>query len=505
MFPRASGILLHPTSLPGPFGIGDLGDDAYRFVDFLAGAGQHLWQMLPLGPTGYGDSPYQCLSAFGGNPMLISPARLVAEGLLDADSLADIPPFPRDRVDFGAVGSFKSSLLRQSFDIFRERAGTDLRSEFASFCHCNVSWLDDLALFMALKQAHGLASFENWEDGIRKHQAKTVAEWKSKLKQEVAFQQYQQFIFFRQWSALREYCAERAVKLIGDIPIFVALDSASVWAHPEMFFLDDGRRPTLVAGVPPDYFSKTGQLWNNPLYRWDVMARDGYAWWVERFRATLAFVDIVRLDHFRGFAKYWEIPAGNETAEHGRWADGPGADLFEKLSAELGEVPIIAEDLGTITPDVIELRERLGYPGMRVLQFAFISGNSDDVHLPHNYPSNCVVYTGTHDNNTTLGWFRGEAAVTTLSEETRRLERERVLKYTGTGGEQINWDLIRLAFMSVADTAIIPLQDILGLGGDSRMNTPGTADCNWSWRFEDGMLTSDLKAKLADLTVVYGR
>ena len=505
-FPRESGILLHPTSLPSRFGIGDLGEDAYRFVDFLAGARQHLWQMLPLGPTGYGSSPYQCLSAFAGNQLLISPVRLVEAGLLDQVYLKNVPDFPKDKVDFELVAAFKGELLRRSFETFESSTHKGFAERFDAFCAQNRAWLDDFSLFMAVKEAHGFSAWTEWEEDIRDRDAGAMQRWARLLHREVRRYKYEQFLFFCQWSDLRKYCAERQIRLVGDIPIFMAADCDSVWSHRDMFWLDVSGRPTVVAGVPPDYFSRTGQLWDNPLYRWDVMAADGYKWWMDRFRATFGVVDVVRIDHFRGFEKYWEIPAGSKTAIEGRWVDGPGPDFFKRMVAELGNVPVIAEDLGIITPEVVQLREEFGFPGMRVLQFAFISGQPDDLHLPHNYPRNCVAYTGTHDNETVVGWFKGEdAAATTLGEDGRRNERERVLRYIGTSGSDINWDLIRLAMMSVANTVIFPLQDVLGLGDVARMNTPGTVARNWSWRFNGETLTSDAGHRLAELTATYGR
>jgi 4-alpha-glucanotransferase len=504
VFPRESGVLLHPTSLPGPFGIGDLGDEAYRFVDFLAGARQHLWQMLPLGPLGFGNSPYQSLSAFAGNPLLISPARLVEDGLLEKSELEVVPDFPRDAVDFNAVSAFKGRLMRRSYDLFLRRTNPGVVSRFEEFCSAQASWLDDFALFMAVKEANGLAPWYAWEPDIRLRKALALSRWRHQLSREVRQHKYQQFVFFEQWARLRRYCGVRGIRLVGDIPIFVSLDADSTWSHPEMFFLDGNGRPLAVAGVPPDYFSETGQLWNNPLYRWDVMAGDGYRWWIERFKALLNVVDIVRVDHFRGFAKYWEIPGGSKTAATGRWVEGPGASLFVKVIEALGNIPIIAEDLGVITPDVVELRERFGFPGMRVLQFAFLSGQPGDLHLPHNYPRNCVVYTGTHDNDTTVGWFRGQGA-STVPDETRRKERERVLRYAGSDGGDIAWDIMRLALMSVANTAIVPLQDVLGLGNEARMNTPGTEAGNWIWRFGAEMLTDEIRDRLADMVESYGR
>ncbi len=506
LFPRESGLLLHPTCLPGRFGIGDLGDEAYRFVDFLAGAGQHLWQMLPLGPTGYGSSPYQCLSAFAGNPLLISPDRLREHGLLKPAYLESVPEFPPGRVDFDAVFDFKTRLFKQSFVDFVAIGDRALTERFESFCRANAWWLDDFTLFMAIKDAHGLLAWTMWEEDIRRRDPKAMQRWHERLEREIRFYQYQQFLFFEQWADLRTYSARRGIRLIGDIPIFIAADSDSVWAHPEMFWLDEIGRPTVVAGVPPDYFSKTGQLWKNPLYRWEVIARDGYQWWIDRVRAALSLVDIIRLDHFRGFAQYWEIPAGSQTAVNGRWVAGPGAAFFDRILGPPGQVPIIAEDLGIITPDVAALREHFGFPGMRVLQFAFISGLPDDLHLPHNYPHNCVVYTGTHDNDTVVGWFRGGgAAAGTLSDEARALERQRVLKYLGTDGKEINWDMIRLALMSVANTAVFPLQDVIGLGNSARMNTPGTEKGNWAWRFTAGQTTAQVMHRLGELTTISGR
>jgi 4-alpha-glucanotransferase len=505
-FPRASGILLHPTSLPGQFGIGDLGREAYQFADFLASTGQHLWQVLPIGPTGYGNSPYQCLSVFAGNPLLISLERLVADKFLEPADLDNAPSFPKDRVDYGTVIKFKMPLLKKSFETFQKKAAPSERKQFETFCQRNASWLETYSLFMALKEAHSLAAWNTWEEDIRRRQPKSLERWSQKLAHEIDYHKYQQYQFFKQWSELKKYCNEHEIRLIGDMPIFIALDSATAWSHPEMFFLDDSGKPTVVAGVPPDYFSKTGQLWGNPLYRWDVMASDGYAWWIERFRATHGFVDIIRLDHFRGFEKYWEIPATDNTAVNGRWVPGPGAKLFEAVQKALGTLPIIAEDLGMITPEVEALREQFGFPGMRVLQFNFGSDPEADDYRPHNYPRNCVVYTGTHDNNTTIGWFRGEDVKdSTQSKEEREREKQLALKYLGTDGHEINWDFIRLALMSVADTAIIPMQDILGLGSEARMNLPGRAEGSWCWRFVPDMLTEEIKARLKELTALYGR
>lgn len=505
-FPRASGILLHPTSLPSRFGIGDLGKEAYQFADFLASTGQHLWQVLPLGPTGYGNSPYQCLSVFAGNPLLISLEKLVEDKLLEPADLEDIPPFPRNKVDYGSVIKFKIPLLKKSFETFQRKAAPGEREQFEAFLQQNASWLETYSLFMALKEAHGLAAWNTWEEDIRRHQPKSLEHWSKKLNHEIYYHKYQQYQFFKQWFELKKYCNEYGIRLIGDMPIFIALDSAEVWSHPELFYLDDDSKPTVVAGVPPDYFSQTGQLWGNPLYRWDVMARDGYAWWIERFRAARNLVDIIRLDHFRGFEKYWEVPATDNTAINGRWVPGPGAKLFEAVQKALGALPIIAEDLGVITPEVDALREQLGFPGMRVLQFAFSQDIGAEQYRPHNYPRNCVVYTGTHDNNTTIGWFKGEDVKdSTQSKEEREKEKQFALKYLGTDGHEINWDFIRLALMSVANTVIIPIQDILGLGSEARMNLPGKAEGNWCWRFTPDMLTEKMGHRLKELTALYGR
>lgn len=504
--PRASGILLHPTSLPGRFGIGDLGSEAYQFADFLASTGQRLWQILPLGPTGYGNSPYQCLSVFAGNPLLISLDRLVEDELLEPADLDDVASLPKDRVDYGSVMKSKMPLLKKSFQTFEKKAAPSEQAQFHVFSQQNASWLEAYSLFMALKDAHGCAAWNSWEEDVRRRQPKSVERWSKNLNREILYHRYQQYQFFKQWSELKRYCNEHGIRLIGDMPIFVALDSAVVWSHPDMFYLDASGKPTVVAGVPPDYFSETGQLWGNPLYRWDVMAEDGYAWWTERFRATHALVDIIRLDHFRGFEKYWEVPGTDIIAMNGRWVSGPGRQLFEALQRALGTLPIIAEDLGVITPEVDVLRDQLGFPGMRVLQFAFGSDPKADDYKPHNYPRNCVVYTGTHDNNTTIGWFRGEDIKdSTQSLEEREKEKEFALRYLGTDGHEINWHFIRLALMSVADTAIIPMQDVLGLGSEARMNIPGRPEGNWRWRFTPDMLTEGVKARLKELTAISGR
>ena len=491
---RASGVLLHPTSLPSRFGIGDFGPDAYRFVDALVEMGQKLWQVLPLGPTGYGDSPYQCFSAFAGNPLLISLERLVEENALSPDDLNAVPSFPAHQVAYGDVIEFKQALLYRSYIYFLQYASAERHAAFEAFCADNADWLDDYALFMALKAAHKGEAWTAWQDDVARRTATALSRARSQLADAIQKQKYLQFQFFRQWHALKRYANEKGVKIIGDIPIFVAFDSADVWAHRELFHLDERGKPTVVAGVPPDYFSPTGQRWGNPLYRWDVMAKQSYQWWIARCRAAFAMFDYVRIDHFRGFEAYWEVPASEPTAVNGRWVKGPGKAMFQAVQNALGQLPIIAEDLGVITPEVKALRDALGFPGMRVLHFAFVADASSDF-LPHNYVRNTVAYAGTHDNDTTIGWFEKLDPVT----------RQQVLDYTGSDGTQINWALIRLLLMSVADTVILTLQDVMGLGSEARMNFPGRADGNWQWRFTWDQLTDDIQARLRKLTAIYGR
>jgi 4-alpha-glucanotransferase len=490
---RAAGILLHPTSLPGPYGIGDLGPAAYVWVDALACARQKIWQVLPLGPTGYGDSPYQCFSSFAGNPNLISPEVLVEDGLLAAADL-DGGQFPEDRVDYGSVIVFKARLLAQAWEKFHSGAAPDLHLPFQEFRERQQAWLEDFGLFMALKEAQPGSSWPEWQREFVFREPAALARAHRDLANRVGLEQFKQFLFFRQWGRLKAHANTKGIQLVGDLPIFVAGDSVDVWAHPELFALDDQRRPAVVAGVPPDYFSHTGQLWGNPLYNWHALKETGYAWWVARLRALRQLVDWIRLDHFRGFEAYWEIPADMPTAEVGRWVPGPGADLFDTVRAALGHLPLLAEDLGLITPEVEALRERLGLPGMRILQFAF-GGATETRFLPHNYERNTVVYTGTHDNDTTNGWFQS------LGEH----ERSFFKRYVCRSGPDVAWDLMRLAWASVADWALAPLQDVLGLGNEARMNRPGQLGGNWTWRFRAEMLTESLLERLADMTAVYGR
>jgi len=493
-FTRSAGILLHPTSLPGPDGIGDLGPEAYRWVNFLAESGCSLWQILPLGPTGYGDSPYQCFSAFAGNPYLISPALLLEDGLLTAADLEDRPAFPTDRVDYGPVIQWKLTLLDRAYHRFKRSGSSRRREAFEQFQAENASWLSDFATFMAIKESQGGVSWENWPRPLRRREPGALQTFAAEFADAIQNHIFRQFLFFRQWQALRQYAHTRGIQIIGDVPIFVAYDSADAWSHPELFYLDDESRPTVVAGVPPDYFSETGQLWGNPLYRWDDHQQTGFAWWTERIRATLRTVDIIRLDHFRGFAAYWEVPYGHPTAEHGKWTPGPGAAFFEALQNALGDLPIIAEDLGEITPDVIALRDQFGLPGMKILQFAF-AADPDDLFLPHNYVRNCVAYTGTHDNDTSLGWY--------LSAPEK--ERDLARRYLARSGEDISWDLIRAVWSSVAVFALAPLQDFLKLGSEARMNYPGRAGGNWAWRFEAHVLDDALKARIKETNFLYSR
>jgi 4-alpha-glucanotransferase len=505
-FPRSSGILLHPTSLPGPYGIGDLGPEALCFADFLAEAGQTLWQVLPLGTTGFGDSPYQCFSALAGNPLLISPRQLVERGWLETAALQDVPEFPKDQADFERVLPWKSGLLQSAARRFLANASSGDRQRFDSFCQANAGWLDDYALFMALKQYHNGAVWSHWDPCIRWREPAAVATWREKLAEPIAIQKFQQFAFFSQWRQLREYCRSRGIRLMGDLPIYVSHDSADVWVHPQYFHLDSNGNPTVVAGVPPDYFSATGQLWGNPIYRWDILARDGYSWWLERFRAVLEMVDMIRLDHFRGFEAYWEVPASEPTAVHGRWVKGPGPALFHAARLALGELPLVAENLGVITPEVEAIRAEFGFPGMSILQFAFGNDAQAASFRPHNYPREVVAYTGTHDCDTTVGWWTSEGkGESTRSPEDIRREHEFAQKYLNTDGNEINWAFIRALEASVADTVLIPLQDVLGLGSESRMNQPATLGGNWRWRYRAGMLTPQIAGRLADLTRLYER
>lgn len=495
-FKRSSGILLHPSSLPGPYGIGDIGPAAHRWLDFLHSTGCGLWQVLPLGPTGYGDSPYQCFSAFAGNPYLISPEALLEDGLVTAEDLADLPAFPDERVDFGWVINWKVDLLNSVFD--RYAASAQLQKKFgreiSKFRATQAAWLEDFALFMALKEAHGGASWNTWKAPLRDRQPQAIERARSEMAFAIDRQVFRQFLFFRQWDKLRSYAKKLEIQIIGDIPIFVAIDSADVWANPDLFYLNKSGQPTVVAGVPPDYFSPTGQLWGNPLYRWDIHQARGYDWWIARVKGVLGLVDIIRMDHFRGFAGYWEVSGKAATAEKGKWKPGPGPSLFTAIRDALGDLPIIAEDLGLITPDVVALREEFNLPGMKILQFAFGS-DATEPFLPHNYPTNCVVYTGTHDNDTVVGWY----------ERVPEKERDFYRRYMGRDGSNVAWDMIRCSWASVAVFALAPMQDLLSLNNSARMNYPGNPSGNWSWRLRDTDLASSLAARMKEFNILYLR
>ncbi|MFZ5762814.1 MAG: 4-alpha-glucanotransferase [Thermodesulfobacteriota bacterium] len=498
---RGSGILLHITSLPGRYGTGDLGRGAYAFVDFLAAAGQKYWQFLPLCPTSQGldNSPYMGLSAFAGNPLMLSPEQLVADGLLPQRHLDRVPDFSEYLVDFARVIPWKRELFEAAFQVFQYEGGAE---GFDDFCSA-APWLDDYALFMALREEQRWQPWYQWSQPLAGREEGALAASRKRLSGRTRYHKFLQYCFSRQWRRLHEYATAHGVRLIGDIPIYVAPDSADVWARQECFTLQaKGFRPTHVAGVPPDYFSKTGQRWGNPLFRWhsrDPEVREHlYAWWRERFRQVFALADIVRIDHFRGFESYWEIPASEPDAVKGRWVKGPGHRFFTEMEGAIGRLPIIAEDLGVITPAVEELREAFSFPGMKVLQFAFDS-DEKNAYLPHNFPStNCVVYTGTHDNDTTVGWY--------FSDRVESRSKERALRYAHSQvGSPIHWDFIRLAFSSVAAVALIPLQDLLGFGSDCRMNTPGTPTGNWRWRVAPRFLTDELGQRLRDETHYYNR
>jgi len=494
VFERACGILVHPTSFPGRFGIGSLGAEGRRFLDQLREAGQSLWQICPLGPTGFGDSPYQCFSAFAGNPLLIDVEQLVAWGLTSRKELDRAPEFSPFQVEYGRVIEWKNAMLQKAFERFSGGEAAFLREAFQRFCLENASWLDDFAFFMALKEAHRGDQWTAWPPSLVRRDTTAMEKWGDKLQAAIERRRFDQFLFFTQWNGLKTYANERGICIIGDVPIFVAHDSADVWANPGLFHLDGQGEPTVVAGVPPDYFSSTGQRWGNPLYRWDVLEKSGFAWWIERFRTVLHLVDIVRVDHFRGFEAYWEVPAEESTALNGKWVKAPGEKLFKALRSALGELPIIAEDLGVITDEVTALRKAFGFPGMKVLQFAF-GDEADHEYLPHNHEPDAVVYTGTHDNDTTLGWYRN----------TDEKIRDRVRRYLWCNGKQVNWDFIRAAYMSVARTAMVPLQDALSLGTEGRLNFPGKPQGNWEWRFLDGALTPDVGGRLRELAETYDR
>jgi 4-alpha-glucanotransferase len=491
-FPRSSGILLHPTSLPGPFGIGDLGPAAYRWVETLAAMKQRWWQILPLGPTGAGDSPYQSFSAFAGNINLLSPELLERDGLVSSSLWAG-QSFPDDRVDYNRVSPFKQGLLRAAWDAFRGGRARQLQDDFTRYCATEKDWLDGYAVFMAIRESLGGAHLPDWPADLLRRDPVAVGAVEKPLAAEIQMHRFGQFLFDRQWSALRAFAAERGIGIIGDAPIFMSPDSSDVWMNPEQFLLDAERRPTVVAGVPPDYFAADGQHWGNPIYDWKKMAADGFQWWTARLKRNLKQVDLLRLDHFRGFVQAWHIPANESTARNGKWVDGPGVALFDHFRKALGGLPLIAEDLGVITPDVDAVRIACGLPGMKVIQFALDTPKNP--YWPHNYEPLCVCYTGTHDNDTTNGWWA------TLDERSRGY----LAGYLGRDVRDPAWDLIRMAWGSVAVIAIAPLQDVLSLGGDARMNRPGVGAGNWRWRFLPLQFTGELVQRLAGYTQLYNR
>jgi 4-alpha-glucanotransferase len=488
---RASGLLLHVTSLPSPYGIGDVGPSALAWIDKLSEAGQSWWQALPLGPTGYGDSPYQSLSSFAGNGLLISPDWLIEEGLLQQSECAP-SLFLSASVDYTAVITFKRRLIERAWSHFQTAGGSELHAGFEQFCYEQAHWLEDYALFRVLKEKYNSAWYVNWPAELVRREPEALDRARRELTSEIQQVYFAQFLLFRQGERLRQHAELKGVRLIGDMPFFVSPDSSDVWANPEFFRLDEHGRPMFVAGVPPDYFSSEGQLWGNPVYNWEALRQSGYRWCIDRVRALLAHVDVIRLDHFRGFAATWHIPAGANTAKTGEWVEGPGADFFKAVKKELGGLPFIAEDLGVITPDVSELRDEFEIPGTRVLQFAF-DGDSDNPYLPHNYVPNTVVYTGTHDNPTSRGWY----------EELPPYQRQNLWRYLkspeGESG-QVAWALIRLAWSSAAALAVAPLQDLLNLGAEARMNVPGRAEGNWSWRCTEELLTAADFHSLRELT-----
>ncbi len=495
-FERTAGILLHPTSLPGNFGIGDLGNEAYNFVNFLESAGQKLWQVFPLGPTGYGDSPYQCFSAFAGNPLLISPEKLLEKGFLTQNDLNSVPISNPHQIDFGQIINYKKNLLKIAFENFKN-FDNGTKTSFEEFNHTNKDWLNDFAFFMAAKDFHGGQLWTSWNKDLVVRKKSALNSWEEKLADGILYHKFVQYQFFLQWKELKSYANSKGIKIIGDMPIFIAYDSADLWAHKELFTIDKEGKLETIAGVPPDYFSSTGQLWGNPLYRWNIMEQDDFQWWRQRFANLLETVDIIRIDHFRGFDAFWEIPGGAVTAEKGRWVKAPGEKLFNTVKKYLGDLPIIAEDLGVITKSVAELRDKFNFPGMKILQFAF-GTKMERKFLPHNYTPNCMVYTGSHDNDTTRAYF--EKAKTEDNDIYQHAQ-----SYLNYYGDDMVKELIRAAYSSVADLVVIPMQDILNLGGESRMNFPGKLGGNWAWRFSWYQVPYDLAGYYKELTTLYER
>ncbi len=500
-FKRSSGILLHPTSLPSRFGIGDLGKSAYDFIDFLEQAGQKLWQVLPLGPTGYGNSPYMCFSAIAGNHLLISPDLLVESGLLVEADFDSLPEFAPDFTDFEQVIPYKNAILQLAYQRFKDN-GAQNHPEFIEFCNSQDIWLHDYAMFMAILEAHNGKSWHTWEPEIARRQPEALNQQIEIQKEQISFHKFLQFQFWTQWAKLREYANLKEILIIGDIPIYVAHNSADVWANPHLFELDPiSFEPALMAGVPPDYFSETGQLWGNPVYNWQELQKDNFSWWISRFKSMLQYVDIIRIDHFRGFEAFWQVPAGSETAIDGEWRFAPGRELFLALKNILGSLPILAEDLGVITPEVEAMRDEFEFPGMRILLFAF-GGDASNPYLPHHYIKNSLVYTGTHDNDTAVGWWLRASQ----SEKEHLLEYLDLEKIAVNQVPEIHWLLIRMAWASVSDLAIIPIQDLLGLDNSARMNMPGTATGNWTWRYNSSeILTQKLGERLLNLTKLFSR
>lgn len=495
-FERTAGILLHPTSLPGKFGIGDMGHEAYTFIDFLESAGQTLWQVLPLGPTGYGDSPYQCFSAFAGNPLLISSEILKQDGFLNDEDLNDVPQHNPHKVDFGEVIHYKKELLKKAFENYKLN-NNGMEAALNDFVNHNQDWIEDYSFFMAAKDYHDGKLWTEWDKALVRREPQALTEWKEKLADRIHYHKFVQFNFLKQWTNLKEYANKKGIKIIGDMPIFIAYDSADLWANKELFTVDKDGKLETVAGVPPDYFSETGQLWGNPLYRWHKMKADDFLWWRKRLAQALTMVDIIRIDHFRGFEAYWEIPGGAKTAIKGRWIKAPGKELFNSIKKHLGTLPIIAEDLGVITREVEELRDHFEFPGMKILQFAFGKG-MESKFLPHRYPQNCVVFTGSHDNDTTRGFFEKE-------KNNGSDIYQHAQKYLNYYSDDMCFALIRAAYSSVADIVIIPMQDVLNLGGEARMNFPSKLGGNWTWRFTWDQVNENIPDVYKELTILFER
>lgn len=493
---RYSGILCHPTSLPSPYGIGDMGQGAYDFVDFLEKAGQTLWQVLPLGPTGFGDSPYQSYSVFAGQTLIISPEKLLKQGLLKEEDLKNLPQFDSRQVKYGEVLTWKTKIFRKAFEAFEETEDKALLEEYQEFLKVHQFWLDDYAFYMAMREENGFQSWLQWAPELQNPLPVVRQQWEKKLEKEIACQKFLQFEFYKQWGELKKYANEKGISIVGDMPIFVSVDSSDVWANKKLFSLDTKGHPLEVAGVPPDYFSVTGQLWGNPLYDWEEHKKQNYRWWISRIKIQLEQVDYLRIDHFRGFEAYWAVPADEETAVNGKWRKGPGSDLFRAIQKELGEeLPIFAEDLGLITPEVEKLRDEFHFPGMKVLQFGFEAWPNDSFY-PHNFTTdNCICYTGTHDNDTTKGWY----------DHAPEEARDRVRRYMNCDGGRVHWDFIRVAMSSIAKYAIFPLQDVFGLGSEARMNMPGVLGANWAWRFEKNDLQEWHAKELKLMTQLFNR